>query len=74
VNPYDPEDWISFQLIPGGGGQYQGRGIDLITKRRTAGNINVGLYYSSIKNGITMRQSDTLFISAYDTLYYEIHY
>ena len=74
INPYDPEDIIVFQLSPGGGGQYQGRGIDLFTTRKAGGNIMSVLYYSYKKNETWTEKYDTLFIPAYDTLFYEIHY
>jgi hypothetical protein len=75
VNPYDVYDKFNYLLDPGGGGGFDGPAIDLITTRRTAGNGNVVLYYSAIKNGqIVLDRKDTLNISAYDTLDYQIFY
>jgi hypothetical protein len=74
VNPYNVYDWVGFQLNPGGGGGYQGPGIDLNTIQKTAGNANSVLYYTWTKNNITSETFDTLFIPAYDTLDYQIFY
>jgi hypothetical protein len=75
VNPYNVYDKFNYLLDPGGGGGFDGPGIDVITTRRTAGNGNVLLYYTAIKNGqLVVDSKDTLFIPAYDTLDYQIFY
>ena len=74
INPYNVYDNLVYQLDPGGGGSYDGPGIDEKTIARTGGNAKVTLYYSYRKNDIRTSFYDTLFIPAPDTLDYQIFY
>ncbi|MBK9631407.1 MAG: hypothetical protein IPO62_10150 [Saprospiraceae bacterium] len=73
VNPFDDRDLISIRSN-GGGGDYYGKSVSIEEIHINRGNRKVKLSWLTIKDNIKEYKYDSLYLSAHDTLPYEINY